>query len=134
MENVNPWIEYKRKNFRHLAMSHQMIWKRVEALEQAAAQGDSLDDENDIVMNAFLSLPLAIEPPPHYTAEVAACMISETYQPWLNEVSRQFIAEQEQLAELQKQVAEVHERQTPLQVAFSELARSAGATPSVKNL
>jgi len=72
-------------------------------------------------MNAAPALPLAIEPSPHYAAEVAACMINEKYQPWLNEVGRQFIAQQEQLAELQRKVAEAHERRTPLKVAFSEV-------------
>jgi len=122
------------KNFRKLAMSDQMIRKRVEALEQAAAQGYSIDAENDVVMNAAPALPLAIEPPPHYAAEVAACMINEKYQPWLNEVGRQLVAQQEQLAQLQKQVAEAHERRSPLEVAFSEVVRSRETTPSVKNL
>ena len=72
-------------------------------------------------MNTAPALPLAIEPPPHYAAAVAPCMINEKYQPWLNEMGRQFIAQQEQLAELQKQVAEAHERRTPLEVAFSEV-------------
>jgi len=134
VENANRSMEYQRKNFHHLAMSDQMIKKRVEALEQAAAQGYSIDAENDVVMNAPPSLPLPIEPPSHYAAEVAACMINEKYQPWLIEVGRHFIAQQEQLAELQKQVAEVHERQTPLAVAFSEVVPSWGTTPSVKNL
>jgi hypothetical protein len=124
VENANRWMEYQRKNFRKLAMSDQMIRKRVEALEQAAAQGYSIDAENDVVMNAAPALPLAIEPPPHYAAEVAACMINEKYQPWLNEVGRQFVAQQEQLAQLQKQVAEAHERRSPLEVAFSEVVRS----------
>jgi len=115
-------------------MSDQMIGKWVEALEQAAAQGYSIDAENDMLMNAAPALPLAIEPPPHYAAEVAACMINEKYHPWLNEVGRQFIAQQEQLAELQKQVAEAHERRTPFEVAFSKVVRSQGTTPSVKNL
>jgi len=90
-----------------------MIRKWVDALEQAPAQAYSIDAENDVVMNASPALPLAIEPPPHYAAEVAACMINEKYQPWLNEMGRQFIAQQEQLAELQKQVAEGHEHRTP---------------------
>ena len=77
-----------------------MIRKRVEALEQAAAQGYSIDAENDLVMNAAPALALAIEPPPHYAAQVAASMINEKYQPWLNELARQFIAQPEQLAEL----------------------------------
>jgi len=127
-------MEYQRKNFRKLAMSDQMNRKRVEALELAGAQGYSIDTENDMVMNAAPALPLAIEPPPHYAAEVAACMINEKYQPCFNEMGRQFIAKQEQLAELQKQVAEAHERRTPLEVAFSEVVRSRGTTPSVKNL
>jgi len=81
----------------------------VEALEQAAAQGYSIEAENDVVMNAAPALPLAIQPPPHYAAEVAACMNNEKYQPWLNEVGGQFIAQQEELAELQRQVAKAHE-------------------------
>jgi len=134
MENANRWMKYQRRNFRQLAIFDQMIRKPVEALEQAAAQGYSIDAENDVVMNAAPALPLAIEPPPHYAAEVAACMIHEKYQPWLNEVGRQFIAQQEQLAELQKPVAEAHECRTPLEVAFSEVVCSRGTTPSVKNL
>jgi len=132
MENANGWMEYQRNNFRKLAISDQMIRKRVEALEQAAAQASSIDVENEVVMNPPHALPLAIEPPPHYAAEVAACTINEKYQPWLNEVRRQFIAQQEQLAQLQKQVAEAHERRSPLEVAFSEVVRSRGTTPSVK--
>jgi len=115
-------------------MSDQMIRERLEALEQAAAQGHSVDAESDVVMNAAPALPLAIEPAPHYAAEVAACMINDKYQPWLNEVGRQFIAQQEQLAELQRQVAEADELQTPLEVAFSQVVQSRGTTPSVKNL
>jgi len=134
VENTNRWIEYQRRNFRKLAMSDQMIRKRVEALEHAAPQGYSIDAENDVVMNAAPALPLAIEPPPDYAAEVPACMINEKYQPWLNEVGRQFVAQQEQLAQLQKQVAEAHERRSPLEVAFSEVVQSRGTTPSVKNL
>ena len=134
VEKANCWMEYQRKNFRKLAMSDQMIRKRVEALEQAAAQGYSIDAENDVVMNAAPARPLAIEPPPHYAAVVAACMRNDKYQPWLNEVGRQFVAQQEKLAQLQKQVAERHERRSPREVAFSEVARSRGTTPTVKSL
>jgi len=124
VENPNRSIEYQRKNFRKRAMSNQIIRKRVEALEQAAAQGYSIDPENDMVMNAAPALPLAIKPPPHYAAKVAAGMINEKHQPCMNGVGRQFIAQQEQLAELQQQVAEAHERRTPLEVAVSEVVRS----------
>ena len=79
MENANREMAYQRKEFRQLAMSDQMIRKRVEALEQAAAQGYSIDAENDVIINAAPALPLAIEPTPHYGAEVAACMINEKY-------------------------------------------------------
>jgi len=115
-------------------MSDEMIRQRLDALEQAAAQGYSIDAENDVVMNAAPALPVAIESPPYYAAEVAACMINEKYQPWLNEVGIQFIAQQEQLAELQRQVAEAHERRFTLEVAFTEVVRSLETTPSVKNL
>jgi len=115
-------------------MSNQMIRKRVEALEPAAAQGYSIDVENDVVMNAAHALPLAIEPPPDYAAEAAAYMINEKYQPWLNVVGRHFVAQPEELAQLQKQVAEAHERRSPFEVALSEVVRSWGTTPSVKKL
>jgi len=98
VENTNRVMEYQRRNFRQLAMSDPMIRKRVEALEQAAPQVYSHDTENHVVMNSPPALPLAIEPPPHYAAEVPACMINEKYQPWLNERGRQFSAQQEQLA------------------------------------
>jgi len=88
-----------------------------------------MDAENEVIMHACPALPLAIEPPAQYAAEVAACMINETYQPWLNEVGRQFIAQQQKLAELQRQVAEAHEHRTTLEVAFTEVVRSQGTTP-----
>ena len=91
VENANRWMEYLRKNFCLLATSDQMIRKRVEVLEQATAYGYSIDAENDMLMNAAPALPLAIAPPPHYAAEVAPCMINEKYQPWLNELGRQFM-------------------------------------------
>jgi len=65
VENANRWMEYQRKNFSKLAMSDQIIRKKVEALEQAAAQGYSIAAENDVVMNAAPALPLSIEPTPH---------------------------------------------------------------------
>jgi len=95
VENANCWMEYQRENFRKLARSDQMIWNRVEALEQAPAQGYSIDAENNVVINAAPALPLGIEPPSHFAAEVAACMINEKYQPWSNKMGRQFIAQQE---------------------------------------
>jgi len=70
-----------------------MMRKLVEALEQVAAQVYSIDAENDVVMNTTPALPLAIQLPPHYAAEVAACMINETYKPWLNEMGMQFIVQ-----------------------------------------
>jgi len=124
VEKANCWMEYQQKNFRQLAMSDHMIRKQVEPLEEAAALVYSIDAENDVVMNAAPALPLALEPPPHYAAEVAACMINEKCQPWLNEVGRQFIVQPEQHAELQRQVAEPHECRTPLEVAFSEVVDS----------
>jgi len=98
-----------QKNLRQLAMSDQMIRKLVEALEQAAAKGYSIGAENYVIMNTAPALPLGIEPPPHYAAEVVACMINEKYQPWLKQVGRQFIARQEQLAEWPRQMAEARE-------------------------
>jgi len=62
-------------------MSNQMIRKWVETLEPAAALRYFIDAENDVVMNTAPALPMAIEPSPHYAAEVAACMINDTYQP-----------------------------------------------------
>jgi len=86
-------------------MSDQMIQKQVEVLEQPAAQGYSIDTENNVVMNAAPALPLTPDHPPHYTAEVAAAIISEKYQPWWNQVGRLFIAQQQQLAEFYMQEA-----------------------------
>jgi len=47
-------MEYQQKNFHKLAVSDQMIRKRVEALEKAAAKGYSIDADNDVVMKAAL--------------------------------------------------------------------------------
>jgi len=60
-----------------------MIRKQGEPLEQAAAQGYCLEAENNIVMNTAPACSLTIEPPPHYAAQVAACLINKKYQPWL---------------------------------------------------
>jgi len=81
-------------------MSDQKIRKPVEALELAAAQGYAIGAENEVIMNSAPALLLAMELSPHYAAEVLACMIHETYQPWWNEGGRQFITPQKRLVEL----------------------------------
>jgi len=115
-------------------ITRQMQDAQSHLLNLAEEHQHAFETENNLLMNAAPARPLAIEPPPLYAAEVAACMITEKYQPWLNEVGRQFIAQQAQLGEMQRQVAEAHERRTPVEVAFSEVVRSRGTTPSVKNL
>ena len=94
----------------------------------------SIDAENDVIMNSAFAFPLAMEATPQYAAEVAACMMNKIYQPWLNEGGSQFIAQQQQLAELQKQGAEAHKSPTPLKVAFSEVISCQETIPLVKNL
>jgi len=134
MGNANRRIEYQRNNFTQLAMSEQMIQKRVEGLELAAAQEYSIDTENGVVINPAPALPLAIETFAHYSGQVVVCLINATYKPWFNVVGRQFIEEQEQLAELQRHMAEAQERPTPLEEAFSEDVHSGGTTHSVRKL
>ena len=60
--------------------------------------------------------------------------MNEKYQRWLNNGVREYIAEQEQLALLEKPVAEAQDGRTLPEVAFSVVVRSRGTTPSVKNL
>jgi len=115
-------------------MSDQMIRKWVEALEQAAGQGYSIGAENNVVMNAAPALPLAIEPPPHYAAQVAAFMINEKYQPWLNEVGRQFSHSKSSLRNC-KSTWLKHMNVEPLSKWPSgRLSAFGGTNPSVKNL
>jgi len=45
-------MEYQRKKFHELAVSDQIIQKRVEALEKAAAQWYLINTNNDVGINA----------------------------------------------------------------------------------
>jgi len=61
-------------------------------------------------------------------------MINAKYQPWLNEVGRQFMVQQAQLLTVKRLVVEVQKRETPFIVAFSEVVSLWRTTLSVRNL
>ena len=133
IENASRWMEHQRKAYRQLAMSDEMIRKRVSALERAAREGHSIDAENDIVM--IQAPPIPIKETPQYAAEIAAVMIDEKWEPWLNQLGLQNLQQQEQIANLQKQVAEAARRESPLDRAFSEsIVSSRTSTPRVRVL
>jgi len=52
-----------------------MIRARLTALELAVQGGYLIDSDNDVNMRTVPPLPLAIEPPPQYAAEMAAVML-----------------------------------------------------------
>jgi len=65
-----------------------MIRARLTALELAVQGGYSIDSDNDVNMRTAPPLPLAIEPPPQYAAEMAAVMLHKKMAPILTQVAQ----------------------------------------------
>jgi len=114
-----------------------MIRARLKALELAVQGGYSTDSDNDVNMRSAPPLPLAIEPPPQYAAEMAAVMLHKEMAPILTQVAQTALESQERVRQLEQQLLVlVVPQPAPLTVAFEEAMRSRGVSPvaNLKNL
>jgi hypothetical protein len=130
--SANQWMKIQQTQYRKLALSDQMIRARLSALELAAQQGYSIDSENDVVMRAAPALPLAIEPPPQYAAEMAAVMLHEEMRPFLTQVAQHSMEQQARVEQLEAQLQVLIVPQPPpLTVAFEKAMRDRGVSPTI---
>jgi len=114
-----------------------MIRALLTALELAVQGGYSIDSDNDVNMRTAPPLPLAIEPPPQYAAEMAAVMLHKEMAPILTQVAQTALESQERVRQLEQQLQVlVVPQPAPLTVAFEEAMRSRGVSPvaNLKNL
>jgi len=114
-----------------------MIRARVTAFELAAQGGYSIDSDNYVNIRTAPPLPLAIEPPPQYAAEMAAVMLHKEMAPIMTQVAQTALESQERVRQLEQQLQVlVVPQPAPLTVAFEEPIRSRGVSPvaNLKNL
>jgi len=114
-----------------------MIRARLTALELAVQGGYSIDSDNDVNMRTAPPLPLPIEPPPQYAAEMAAVMLHKEMAPISTQVPQTALELQERVRQLEQQLQVlVVPQPAPLTVAFEEAMRSRGFSPvaNLKNL
>jgi len=135
--NANRWMKIQQVEYCKLALSDRMIRARLTALELAVQGGYSIDSDNDVNMRTAPPLPLAIEPPPQYAAEMAAVMLHKEMAPILTQVAQTALNSQERVRQLEQQLQVlVVPQPAPLTVAFEEAMRSRGVSPvaNLKNL
>ena len=95
--NANRWMKIQQVEYRKLDLSDRMIRARLTALELAVQGGYSIDSDNDVNMHIAPPLPLAIQPPPQYAAEMAAVMLDKEMAPILTQVPQTALESQEQV-------------------------------------
>jgi len=132
--NANGWMKIQQVEYHKLALSERMIRARLTALELAVQGGYSIDSDNNVNMRTASQLPLGIEPPPQYAAEMAAVMLHKEMVPILTQVAQMALESQERIRQLEQllQVLVVPQP-VPLTVAFEEAMKSRGVSP-VANL
>ena len=135
--NAHRWMKIQQVEYRKIALSDRIIRARLTAWELAVQGGYSIDSDNDVNMRTAPPLPLAIEPPPQYAAEMAAAMLHQEMAPILTQVAQTALKSQERVRQLQQQLQMlVVPQPAPLTVAFEEAMRSRGvsALANLRNL
>jgi len=95
--NANRWMKVQQVEYLKLALSDRMIRARLTGLELAVLGGYSIDCDNNVNMRTAPPLPLAIEPPPQYLAEMAAGMLDKEMAPILTQVAQTALESQERV-------------------------------------
>ena len=132
--NTNRWMKIQQVEYRKLVLSDRMIRACLTALELAVQGGYSIDSNNDVNMRTAPLLPLAIEPPPQYAAEMSAFMLHNEMALILTQVAQTAFKLQERVRQLEQQLQVLVVPQPALlTVAFEEAMRSRGVSP-VANL
>jgi len=93
--NANRWMKIQQVEYRKLALSERMIRAHLTALELSVQGGYSIASDNDVNMRRAPPLPLAIEPPPQYAAEMAAVMLHKEMAPILTQVAQTALESQD---------------------------------------
>ena len=135
--HANRSMKIHQVEYRKLALSDGMIRARLTALEVAVRGGYSIDPDNDANMRIAPPLPLAIEPPSQYAAEMAAVMLHQEMAPILTQVTQMALELKERVRQLEQQLQVLLVLQpAPLTVAFEEAMRSRGVSPlaNLRNL
>jgi len=123
--NANQRMKIQQVEYGKLGLSDRMIRGRLTALELAVEGGYATDSNNDVNMHTAPPLPLAIEPPPQYAAEMAAEMLYKEMAPILNQVAQTALESQDRVTQLEQQLQVfVLPQPTPLTVVFEEAMRS----------
>jgi len=134
LANANCWMKIQPREYSKLALSDQMIRACLPAFELAFHGGYSIDSDNDVNIRTVPPLCLATEPPPQYTAEMAAIMLYKEMEPYLTQVAKRALKLQELIQQLEQQVQVlVIAQPLLLTMAFEEAMRSRGISP-VANL
>jgi len=111
-----------------------MIQACLTASELAIQAGYSIDSDNDFNLCTAPHVPLAIEPSPQYTAEMAAVMLYKEMAPIVTQVAQTALESQERVRQLKQQLEGlVVPQPAPLMVGFEEAMRSTAVSP-VANL
>jgi len=128
--NANCWMKIQQAEYCKLALLDQMISTRLTALGLTIQGGYSIDSDNNVNMHTAPPLPLAIEPPPQYAAEMAAIMLHKEMAPVLPQVSPTALESQERVRQWEQQLQVlVVPPPAPLTVAFKEVMSSKGVSP-----
>jgi len=81
-------MKIQQIEFHKLGLSDRMIRVRLTAWELAIQGGYSIDFDNYINMRTAPPLPVAIEPPPQYAAEILAIMLHQEMALILTQVAQ----------------------------------------------
>ena len=125
----------QQKGFKHFARSATLLRGRVAALKHAIKHDYKIDSDPNVVMHAAPALPLVQTPLVEYPQEIAAYMLQAEWQPYLTELAKTNIQQQEMIRLQQEQLAEAQSAQPRLS-PFSEgvtatiMIRSQSASPA----
>jgi len=100
--NANCWMKIHQVEHSKLALSDGIIRARLTAVEWAVQRGYSIDSDNDVNIRTAPPLPLAIEPPPQYPAEMAAVMLHKEMVPILTQVAQTALKSEERVRQLEQ--------------------------------
>ena len=125
----------QQKAFKHFARSCTLLRGRVAALEHAVQHGYKIDSHSDVVMQAAPALPLVQAPPIEYAREIAAYMVQAEWQPYLTELAKTNMQQQETIRQQNEQLVAAHSAQTRLSrfaegVAAAVMIHSRSASPA----
>jgi len=135
--NATCWIKIQQVEYPKLALSDPMIRARLTALELALQGWYSIDSDNDVNMRTAPVLPLPLEPPPQYAAEMAAVRLHKEMVPILTQIAQAALESQDRVRQLEQQLQVlVVPRPATLMVAFEEAMSSRGVSPvaTLRNL